>query len=207
MYTLRFLCFASGDPTVVGTPQRQPSFEVVFLDMLNKFAVEEESWLEGDAVHLCSLALYTLYFLKFMFLTPIAPKTFDEDDEVDGEDGAFSSDEKKVVAPECPKLLLPKLVNIVIQLENIFAYADNLDTEVPWIRSIGRKFRASTRGVISSSRGVAATLVFDALDYFSKQMDALNDPSKFAPAAAAGALTDRLFSSCVQVYGTLTEPQ
>ena len=207
MYTLRFLCFAAGDPTVVGTPQRQPSFDVVFFDMLNQFAVEEEAWMEDDAVQLCSLALYTLYFIKFMFLTSIAPKTSDEDDDMDGEDGAFSAGEKKVVAPDVPKSLLPKLVNILIQLENIFAYADNLNTEVPWIRSIGRKFRASTRGVISSSRGVAATLVFDALEYFSQQMDTLNDPSECAAAAAADAITDRLFSSSVQVYGTLMEPQ
>ena len=71
--------------------------------MLNKFAVEEEAWMEGDAAQLCSLALYTLFFIKFMFLTPIAPKTSDEDDDMDGEDGAFSADEKKVVAPDVPK--------------------------------------------------------------------------------------------------------
>ena len=33
--------------------------------MLRKFAIEEESWMEGGAVQLCALALCTLYFIKF----------------------------------------------------------------------------------------------------------------------------------------------
>lgn len=177
-YSLRFLKFAIGDPSVVGTPQRAPSFDVIFFSLLNKFQIEDDVWSENDALALCTLAIYTLYFIKFTFIGAAAKKS-GEDDEVDGSDADESHagdkhDDKKAIKA-VPQTLLPKLVKIVVAVENIFAYADNLDNEIDWIRPISRKFRAATRGIISSSNAVGSTIVFQSLEYFAQQMSILED--------------------------------
>ena len=61
-YTLRFLKFADGDPTVVGTPQRAPAFDVIFFSLLDKFEVDDDVWLENDALALCTLAMLHALF-------------------------------------------------------------------------------------------------------------------------------------------------
>tara|TARA_R110002153_G_C13228053_1_gene489486 strand:+ start:84 stop:938 length:855 start_codon:yes stop_codon:yes gene_type:complete len=175
-YSLRFLKFAIGDPTVVGTPQRAPAFDVIFFSLLNKFEVEDDVWLENDAIALCTLAIYTLFFIKYTFIGAAAKKS-DEDDEMDGDDAGESSkyETTTIAVKDVPQLLLPKLVKIVVAVENIFAYADNLNDEIDWIRPISRKFRAATRGIISSSRSVASTIVFASLEYFAEQMSTLEE--------------------------------
>ena len=167
-FTLRFLKYAVGDPSIVGTPQRAPAFGTIFFEYLNAFPVEDDVWLENDAVPLCALAMYTLYFIKFTFIGGNAPKKTDQDADMDEED-----EEEVEVVDDVPKALLPKLVSILVQLENIFSFADNVTTELDWIHRVSRKFRAATRGVISSSKTGAAALVMQSIEYFSTQMDTL----------------------------------
>ena len=80
----------------------------------------------------------------------------------------------KTLVDDVPKALLPKLANILVQLENTFSFADNLTTELDWIHRVSWKFRAATRGVISSSKSGAAALAMQSVEYFSTQMDALD---------------------------------
>ena len=168
-FTLRFLKYAVGDPSIVGTRPRVPAFDTIFFELLNAFPVENDVWLESGAVPLCALAMYTLYFIKFSFIGTAAPKKPDQDADMDEQD-----EEEVEVVNDVPKALLPKLVNILVQLENIFAFADNLTTEVDWIHRVSRKFRASTRGVISSSKSGASAVAMQSLEYFSTQMDTLD---------------------------------
>jgi hypothetical protein len=165
-FTLRFLKYAVGDSSIVGTPQRAPAFGTIFFEYLNAFPVEDDVWLEKDAVSLCALAMYTLYFMKYTFIGGIAPKKTDQDADMEDED-----EEEVEVVDDVPKALLPKLVNILVQLENIFSFADNLATELDWIHRVSRKFRAATRGVISSSKSGAAALAMQSIEYFSTQID------------------------------------
>ena len=78
-FTLRFLKYAVGDPSIVGTPQHLPAFATVFFEYLNAFPVEDDAWMENGAVPLCALAMYTLYFIKFTFIGGDAPKKTDQD--------------------------------------------------------------------------------------------------------------------------------
>ena len=173
VYTLRFLKYATGDPSIAGTPQRTPSFDVIFFDILHKFHVQNEVWMQEDALGLCSLAILTLFYIKFILIDITAAKKTGEDDEmVDDEDDddddarTLSNDDKEV-----PKWLLPKLVNIVVAIENVFAYADSLKSEVRWIHEVSRKFRAATRGIISGSKSIASTCVWESLEDFAKAID------------------------------------
>ena len=186
VYTLRFLKYAIGDPSVAGTPQRTPSFDTIFFDLLNKFTVEGDVWLESDALSLCSLEIFTLLCLKFMLIGMIVKKG-GEDDEMDDDDNddddAGSNDDKEV-----PKQLLPKLVSIVVALENVLAYADNLKTEVRWIHEVSRKFRAATRGIISSSKSLAASCVWASLEYFAQKLARYQTTSRFGTSVSCRSL-------------------
>ena len=81
-----------------------------------------------------------------------------DDDEV-----AVASVEVEDAPSPPPHAMLPKLVNVVLSVENIFAFADHLDDEIEWIRPIARKFRSLTRTITSSSRAFAAAHVFEVL--------------------------------------------
>ena len=180
IFTLRLLAFAPGNLTTVAS--RSPSFDQIFIELLNSVEVNDEgSWDMGDAVALCSLAMFALFFLKTVFFIPkktVSPK----DAAADGsDDDDFASVEVEDISPTPPHAMLPILVNVVLSVENIFAFADHLDDEIEWIRPIARKFRSLTRGIISSSRAYAAAHVFEVLTSFADETTAMKGDSLITP--------------------------
>ena len=166
IFTLRLLAFAPGILTTAGS--RPPTFDQIFFELLNSAEVNDEgSWALADAPGLCSLAMFALFFLKTAFFIPkktVTPKGGGNDAVAAGSDvDSFSSVEVEDVPSPPPHSTLPKLVNVVLSVENIFAFADHLDDEIEWIRPIARKFRSLTRTITSSSRAFAAAHVFEVL--------------------------------------------
>jgi hypothetical protein len=176
IFTLRLLAFAPGNIATVGS--RSPSFDQIFIDLLKSVEVNDEgSWDESDAVALCSLAMFALFFLKTVFFIPKKKVTPTKDAAAagsDDNDDDFCAEVEDVPSTP-PHAMLPKLVNVVLSVENIFAFADHLDDEIEWIRPIARKFRSLTRGIISSSRAYAAMHVFEVLQSFADESTAMKD--------------------------------
>ena len=161
-FTLRYLIFAIGDKQTVGS--RYPQFDVVFSSLLNAFPINDaDTWDTADAAALCALAMYTLYYFRYLFMDP--PTTSESAASV-AEEELEDDEEEDQTSP--PQAMLTKLVQIVGHVQQIFNFAGGLTDEIVWIRSVQRKFQAAFSScLIGASRTQAQNMIYEALKAFT----------------------------------------
>jgi len=144
--------FAPGDQHSIG--KRSPLFDEVFYSMLNSFTFENDQWLEDDAVALMALAMMTTFFLRNVLFDGVA-KPAEKAGGDDADDDGAASDADETLA--LPTVLLPKLVNIILSLHQLFNFADGLINQIDWIRPVCRSFRSAFGCLVGKSRSIAQT--------------------------------------------------
>ena len=165
-FTLRWLMFAEGDPDTVGT--RSPGFAEVFTSIFDSISTSTQ-WVDKDMAQYCQLAMMTMFWLKHRFAgTPVAAAAAAEADDEDYDDAASDTDSA------FPTGLKPKLVNIVISLNDMFNVVDGgfkdkaIEESVEYIDLAKAKFRYAFRFVTAaSSKKAMETSIHDAVIEFA----------------------------------------
>ena len=201
--------FAPGDQLSIA--KRSPLFDDVFFSIYNSFAFEDGKWSESDAVALVALAIMTAFFLRSVLFDSYgfekADKAFDAEDDDEVSDAAFDEAQSNL-----PVALLPKLVNIILPVHQIFNFADDLPDVIDLIRPVCRSFRAAFGSLVGKSRAVAQSHVTACVHAFVKakiktgaftidtepiNMQSMNEYFKGSPAVIAIRSSDRLDRSAV----------